>query len=75
MKRITLATVRLDLSEAGVTIKRTRYEDFRVNLAGGSEAQAYYTDDLEDAWSTGLEMAAWSMKQNGKLAALLSDRK
>jgi len=70
-KQITLATVRADLKEVGVTIRKNRYDEYRVNIADGSESTAYYTEDLDDAWNTGLDMAAWQIRQQGKLAALL----
>jgi hypothetical protein len=34
-----------------------RSGDYRVNLREGNEATAYYTDNLEDAVKTAVEMA------------------
>lgn len=35
---------------------RKRDGEYRVNFAGGKEATAYYTNDLEDAFATGVTM-------------------
>lgn len=32
--------------------------EYRVNFAGGSEATAYYTNDLDDAFATAKSMRA-----------------
>jgi hypothetical protein len=46
------------LRKAGVKIHKTNHGEYRVNvIKGGTEATAYYTDDLEDAVNTGLAMA------------------
>jgi hypothetical protein len=34
-----------------------RSGDYRVNFRGGNETTAYYTDSLEDAVNTAVEMA------------------
>lgn len=45
----------------GVTISRTSTPgEFRVNVRGGSEATAYYTDDIQDALDTARAMARGS---------------
>ncbi len=54
---MTFETVRDGLKDHGIAIKRTQDGEFRVNYRGGIEATAYYTDDLRDAWLTGLTMA------------------
>ena len=41
----------------GLTLRKVRSGDYRVNLRDGSEMTAYYTDNLEDAVSTAVEMA------------------
>lgn len=38
-----------------VTIGRTQSDEYRVNFKDGSEATAYYTNDLADAYGTALE--------------------
>lgn len=35
---------------------RKRDGEYRVNFIGGTEADAYYTDDLQDAYATGIDM-------------------
>lgn len=51
-------SIRTQLRAVGVRFKYLHDTDeFRVNFVGGLEATAYYTDDIEDALSTGLAMA------------------
>lgn len=40
----------------GMTLTKKEGE-YRVNFPGGKEATAYYTDDLSDAFATGVDMA------------------
>jgi len=54
---MTIAEAKAILRPLGVTLRHTVGE-FRVNLAGGKEATAYYTDDINDAVATGRAMAA-----------------
>lgn len=53
---LTLVQVKAELNSVNVTIRK-RDGEYRVNLRGGGEATAYYTNDLEDARQTGLAMA------------------
>jgi hypothetical protein len=41
----------------GLTLRKVRSGDYRVNFRDGNEATAYYTDNLEDAFKTAVEMA------------------
>ncbi len=41
----------------GLTLRLLRSGKYRVNFRDGSETTAYYTDDLEDAVNTAVEMA------------------
>jgi hypothetical protein len=41
----------------GLTLRQVRSGDFRVNFPDGNETTAYYTNDLEDAVNTAVEMA------------------
>src|SRR5262245_18350312 len=41
----------------GLTLRQVRYGDYRVNFRDGNETTAYYTNDLEDAVNTAVEMA------------------
>lgn len=56
-KKLTVATVRADLADVGITIRKNTFGEYRVNFRDGAEATAAYTDDLEDAHGTGLAMA------------------
>ncbi len=67
--RLTFTGVRFRLSRHRITVRKTDYGELRVNLLGGVEATAYYTDDLDDALHTGIAMAnerdAHAMMENG----------
>jgi hypothetical protein len=41
----------------GLTLREVCSGDYRVNFRDGNEMTAYYTDDLEDAVKTAVEMA------------------
>ena len=41
----------------GLTLRKVRSGDYRVNFRDGNETSAYYTDNLEDAVNTAVEMA------------------
>ena len=41
----------------GLTLRKVRSGDYRVNLRDGNETTAYYTDNLEDAVNTVVEKA------------------
>lgn len=54
----TFGNIQQGLASLGVSIRFNRdYGEYRVNLHGGSEDTAYYTDDLEDAYLTGIFMS------------------
>ncbi len=40
----------------GLTLRKLRSGDYRVNLRDGNETTAYYTDNLEVAVNTGAEI-------------------
>jgi hypothetical protein len=40
-----------------LTLRMVRSGDYRVNFRNGNETTAYYTDNLEDAVKTAIEMA------------------
>ncbi len=62
MPQLTYTSVRAALNARGLTItKKSATDEFRVNYKGGSEGTAYYTNDLEDAYHTGLAMNAEGM--------------
>jgi fibronectin type 3 domain-containing protein len=41
----------------GLTLRRVRSGAYRVNFPDGSETTAFYTDNLEEAVNTAVEMA------------------
>ena len=41
----------------GLTLRKVRSGDYRVNFRDGKESTAYYTDTLEDAVQMAIEMA------------------
>lgn len=44
------------IKSLGMTVRKTEYDEFRVNIKGGTEATAYYTNDLDDALATARQM-------------------
>jgi hypothetical protein len=55
---MTFAKVSKQLAALGIVIGRYRVgNDYRINFKDGKEATAYYTDDLDDAYRTGITMA------------------
>ena len=55
-KVMTLQEAKSIARDLGLTLRKVRSGDYRVNFRDGSETAAYYTDDLEDAVNVGLEM-------------------
>jgi hypothetical protein len=58
--RIPLMTLQKAKSIArhlGLTLRQLRSGNYRVNFRDGNETTAYYTDKLEDAVNTAIEMA------------------
>jgi hypothetical protein len=49
--RITLKQAKSELKAIGFTITK-RNNEYRINHTSGTEATAYYTDDIEDAIAT-----------------------
>jgi hypothetical protein len=41
----------------GLTLRQLRFGNYRVNFRDGNETTAYYTDKLEEAVNTAVEMA------------------
>lgn len=54
--RLTFTAAREQVRAAGCTLTRRDGGEFRVNLIGGTEATACYTDDLRDAVGTAQDM-------------------
>jgi hypothetical protein len=55
-KAMTLQEAKSIGRHLGLTLRKVRSGDYRVNFRDGNETTAYYTDDLEDAVNVGLEM-------------------
>jgi hypothetical protein len=56
-KPMTLQEAKSIARHLGLTLRQVRSGAYRVNFRDGNETTAYYTDSLEDAVKTGVEMA------------------
>jgi hypothetical protein len=56
-KAMTLQEAKSIARHLGLTLRLQRSGDYRVNFRDGNETTAYYTDNLEDAVNTAVEMA------------------
>jgi hypothetical protein len=54
---MTLQEAKSIARHLGLTLRQVRSGDYRVNFRDGNETTAYYTDSLEDAVKTAVEMA------------------
>jgi hypothetical protein len=54
---MTLQEAKSIARHLGLTLRQVRSGDYRVNFRDGNETTAYYTDNLEDAANTAVEMA------------------
>ena len=54
---MTLQETKSIARHLGFTLRKVRSGDYRVSFRDGNEATAYYTDTLEDAVCTAVEMA------------------
>ena len=54
---MTLQEAKSIARHLGLTLRRVRSGAYRVNFRDGDETTAYYTDSLEDAVKTAVEMA------------------
>ena len=54
---MTLQEAKSIARHLGLTLRKVRSGDYRVNFRDGKEPAPYYTDDLEDAVNTAVEMA------------------
>ena len=53
---MTLQEAKSIARHLGLTLRQVRSGDYRVNFRDGNETTAYYTNDLEDAVNTAVEM-------------------
>ena len=56
-KPMTLQEAKSIARHLGLTLRQLRSGNYRVNFRDGNETTAYYTDNLEDAVKTAVEMA------------------
>ena len=54
---MTLQEAKSIARHLGLTLRKMRSGAYRVNFRDGNEATAYYTDNLEDAVNSAVEMA------------------
>jgi hypothetical protein len=54
---MTLQEAKSIARHLGLTLRKVRSGDYRVNFPDGNETTAYYTDSLEDAVNIAVEMA------------------
>ena len=54
---MTLQEAKSIARHLGLTLRLLRSRDYRVNFRDGDETTTYYTDDLEDAVNTAVEIA------------------
>jgi hypothetical protein len=54
---MTLQEAKSIARHLGLTLRKVRSGDYRVNFRDGNETTAYYTDNLEDAVNAAVEMA------------------
>jgi hypothetical protein len=54
---MTLQEAKSIARHLGLTLRQARSGAYRVNFRDGNETTAYYTDNLEDAVTTAVEMA------------------
>ena len=54
---MTLQKTKLIARHLGLTLRQLRSGNYRVNFRDGNETTACYTDKLEDAVNTAVEMA------------------
>ena len=54
---VTLQEAKSIARHLGLTLRKVRSSEYRVNFRDGNETTAYYTNDLEDAVKAAIEMA------------------
>ena len=54
---MTLQQAKSIARHLGLTLRKVRSGDYRVNFRDGNETTAYYMDNLEDAVNAAVEMA------------------
>jgi hypothetical protein len=59
---MTLQEAKSIARHLGLTLRKVRSGDYRVNFRNGNDIGAYYTDNLEDAVNTAVEMTRKKLK-------------
>jgi hypothetical protein len=59
---MTLQEAKSIARHLGLTLRQVRSGDYRVNFRDGNDTGACYTDNLEDAVHTAVEMARKKLK-------------
>ena len=54
---MTLQEAKSIASHLGLTLRKVRSGDYRVNFPDADDSTAYYTDNLEDSINAAVEMA------------------
>jgi hypothetical protein len=54
---MTLQEAKSIARHLGLTVRKVRSGDYRVNFRDGDETTVHYTDNLEDAVNTAVEVA------------------
>jgi hypothetical protein len=54
---MTLREAKSIARHLGLTLRKLHSGEFRVNFRDGNKTTAYYTESLEDAFDTAVEMA------------------
>lgn len=67
---VTLATARAAFARLGMNLRKTEYDEYRVNFRHGEEATAAYESSLPDAIGTGLAMLAHKARLGRELRAM-----
>jgi hypothetical protein len=55
--QLTIKSVQAEFKSLGLTLSKTVYGEFKVRLKDSPKGEGYFTDDLNDAYSTGLAMS------------------
>jgi hypothetical protein len=66
---MTLQEAKSVARHLGLTLRKVRSGEYRVNFRDGNETTAYYTDSLEDAVKTAAEMARKRALRAGPLGS------
>jgi hypothetical protein len=64
---MTLQKAKSMARRLGLTLREVCSGDYRVNFRDGNETTAYYTDNLEDAVNTAVEMAQRPIISMGRM--------